>query len=319
MLTVCIQERLKVMEMRLDYGLEPMLTRDNAEQRFSLAARSLPAFPGGFSGRGIVIPGGGIKYFPGAWVSINLLRRLGCSLAIELWHLGPAEMSEEMRELVEPLGVRVVDAFEIRKRHPARILNGWELKPYAIVHSRFEEVLLLDADNVPVIDPTALFDEVRYREHGATFWPDLERLAPDRSIWHLTGVTYRDEPEFESGQIVVNKQRCWQPLALALWMNEHSDFWYDHLHGDKETFHLAWRKLDVPYAMPPFAVKQLDGAMCQHDFSGRRIFQHRNMAKWRLSGNRHIEGFLLEDECLALLDELRRRWEPMSCSAGISA
>ena len=305
--------------MRVGYSSESMLTGKDAAQRFSIAARSLPAFPGNFSGRGIVIPAGGFKYFPGAWVCINMLRQLGCGLAVELWHLGPGEMTSEMRGLVEPLGVRVENALEFRERHSARILNGWELKPYAMIHSRFEEVLLLDADNVAVRDPTDLFDLVQYRELGAIFWPDLQRMKPDRDVWGLAGVAYRDEPEFESGQIVLNKRRCWDPLALAMWMNEHSDFWYDHIHGDKDTFHLAWRKLDVPYAMPSRGVELLDGVMCQHDFSGRRIFQHRNMAKWTLTNNRHINGFLLEDECLSMLDDLRRRWDPMRCVVELGA
>src|SRR5665213_1820341 len=207
-----------MMEMCVDCDSDSILTPENAAAEFSAAAQSQPVFPDGFSGRGIVIPGGGFKYFPGAWVCINMLRQLGCDLAIELWHLGPEEMTTEMRGLVEPLGVRVVDASEVRERHPVRILNGWELKPYAMMHSRFEEVLLLDADNVPVLDPTDLFDHVHYRERGAIFWPDLRRMKPDRKAWGLTGVAYRDEPEFESGQIVLNKRRCWAPLALAMWM-----------------------------------------------------------------------------------------------------
>ena len=37
---------------------------------------------------------------------------------------------------------------------------------------------------------------------------------------------YRDEPEFESGQIVLDKKRCFSALSLAMWFNEYSDFWY---------------------------------------------------------------------------------------------
>jgi AAA+ ATPase superfamily predicted ATPase len=49
--------------------------------------------------------------------------------------------------------------------------------------------------------------------------------------------------------------------------------------------------------------------MCQHDFQGRRVFQHRNMDKWRLDGsNRQIRGFLFEDQCREFLSELRSRW-----------
>jgi hypothetical protein len=250
-----------------------------------------------------------------------MLRHVGCTLPIEFWHLGPAEMDGEMRGLVEPYEVTCVDAYAVRKRRPARILNGWELKPYSIIHSRFAEVLLLDADNVALVDPSFLFDSLGYRTEGAIFWPDYGSLEESREIWTLTGVPFQHEPEFESGQIVVDKPRCWEPLALTMWMNEHSDYWYQHVHGDKDTFHLAWRKLDRGYAMPGKAVESLDGVMCQHDFDGRRIFQHRNSHKFAFGGpNRKIDGFIAEDLCLSFLADLesswRSRWGRRADSAG---
>jgi hypothetical protein len=126
-------------------------------------------------------------------------------------------------------------------------------------------------------------------------------------------VPYRDEPEFESGQILVNKQRCWRALQLTMHMNEHSDFYYNYVYGDKETFHMAWSMLGQKYAMVPFPIKPLDATMCQHDFEGRRVFQHRNLAKWTLKGtNPRIKGFEMEEECLGFLEELGRQWQPNS-------
>ena len=262
-----------------------------------------------FSGRGIVICAGGPRYFTNAWVCVNILRKHGCNLPVQFWHLGPGEMTDEMRELVRPLGVECVDAHEIRKLHPARILNGWELKPYAIIHSPFEEVICLDADNVPLIDPESLFETPEYKQTGAIFWPDYGRLAASRSIWEIMDIAYRDEPEFESGQLVVDKRRCWHALQVTMHLNEWSDFYYSHIHGDKETFHMAWRKLGQEYSMPVRGIHSLAGTMCQHDFHGNRIFQHRNMRKWSLtSANEPVEDFQLEAECFEFLNSLRRSW-----------
>jgi len=188
------------------------------------------------SARGIVICAGGAKYFPCAWVAMRMLRQLGCELPIEFWHLGPEEMPREWAEAVGPFNVRCVDGREVRKEHPARTLNGWELKCYAILHSAFREVILLDADNVVVVNPEFLFETPEYKEHGAIFWPDIGNMSPRRDIWKITEVPYRDEPEFESGQIVVDKARCWQALNLAMHYNEHSDFYYQHVYGDKGRF-----------------------------------------------------------------------------------
>lgn len=274
--------------------------------------------PKQFEGRGIVICGGGETYFPCAWVCISMLRRLGCSLPIQFWHLGKGEADERMVAWLKPLNVECVDALTIREQHPARILNGWELKPYAILHSPFKDVLLLDADNVPVVNPEFLFETRAYRETGAIFWPDEARLIKSKKIWEICGAPFRDEPEFDSGQIVVDKEKCWRALSLSWWYNEHSDFYYQHTYGDKETFHVAFAKLNTAYAMPKRAVKSLEGTMCQHDFRGRRIFQHRNTAKWKLIGeNKLIRGFRYQEECLSFLRHLRRKWKGVGNKATV--
>ena len=51
------------------------------------------------------------------------------------------------------------------------------------------------------------------RGWSAIFWPDFGRLGPERPIWQICEVPYRDEPEFETGQVVVDKRR--QRISLA--------------------------------------------------------------------------------------------------------
>ena len=278
------------------------------------------AYPGGrFSGSGIVTCAGGRTYFTCGWVLVNLLRRLGCRLPIEVWYRGRQEMNDTMRALLESVeGVRCVNATERGSGHR---LNGWEIKPYAIIHSRFEEVLFLDCDNVPVRDPSGVFEEEEYRRHGALFWPDrwMGRGDPDRfrtlssQAWKACGVAERDEPEFESGQMLVNKRRCWRALKLTMFLNWHSDFFYRWLLGDKDTFHIAWRRVGQAYGMPmvrPWQDSEDGPVLYQHDFRGRRLFQHRNQDKWDIDGgNRHVPGFRHEEACLDLVRELRRRWD----------
>lgn len=266
---------------------------------------SLPPCPGFTVPRGIVICGGGEKYLPSAWVLVNELHVLGCRLPLQLWHLGAAELPPEWVARFHAAGVECVDALEVRKTHPARILNGWEVKPYAMLQCPFREVILLDADNHPVLDPSFLFDAAPYQETGAVFWPDLTRLGPERAIWKICDVEYRDEPEFESGQMVVNKERCWRELCLTMHLNEHSDFYYQHIHGDKDTFHMAWRMCDTPYAMPSHAPGRFRGGLRQHDFDGTLLFQHRaGGTKWKAGGNTGIPGYVHWERCVAHLAAL---------------
>ncbi len=276
------------------------------------AVEADPPFPAErFAGRGIVICAGGARLFTCAWVAIALLRRhLGCALPIEVWHLGLQEMGPPMRGLLEELGAEPVDAFEVAKRHQAERLGGWELKPYAVMHSRFREVLLLDADNVPVRNPGFLFDRSEYRDTGALFWPDIVRLSQDNEVWAISGLSYRDGASVESGQMVIDKSRCWRALSLTHWINQHSDIFYRFLHGDKDTFLIAWLMLGQPYHLIRHRPRLLEATMCQRDPDGGVLFQHRNGAKWILDGtNPRIGGFRLEGECRALLDELATLWD----------
>ncbi len=291
------------------YDDEP-LTLANARLACEQFIKTIPSYPGGYAGRGIVICAGGVRYFPGAWVCIQMLRRLGCTLPIQLWHLGEDEMDEGMKSIVAPLNVETIDAAAMRLKRPARILGGWELKPYALLHSPFQAVLLLDADNVPVVNPEFLFETSQYRETGAIFWPDYGRLEKTEVIWDSCGLPRPEGPEFESGQIVLDKMRCWRALRLCLWFNENSDFYYQYLHGDKETFHLAFRKLNQPFSLVDQPIHSLAGTMCQHDFEGHRLFQHRNTDKWNLFlRNQSVDDFWFEEECRGYLAQLQQIWD----------
>ncbi len=273
-----------------------------------------------FQGRGIVTCAGGPRYFTCAWVLIRVLRDvLKTKLPIQLWHRGAAEIDPRMRALLERHKVEVVNACAIGSQPPPS--HRWALKPFAILHSRFQEVLFLDADNVPVLDPARLFAAPPYRETGAIFWPDLKPIPAESPIWEICRVPYRDEPSFESGQIVLDKARCWKALLLTMHMNERADFYYQHVLGDKDTFHMAWRFLAQPYSMAPYPPQLIEAAeadslvgyigpvLGQRDFDGRVILQHRNWPKFILFGiNLRYPGFVHEEECLEFLDELGRLW-----------
>ena len=296
------------------------------QRRQDEAIRDAPPYPmDRFSGRGIVMAAGGPRHFTNAWVTLQVLRNVvGCTLPVQLWYLGPDEMSAQMIELLRPLNVECVDALDVRQRYPVRRLGGWECKPYAIVHSPFSEVLWLDSDNTPLVDPGFLFSEPEYARTGAIFWPDLTRLPPDHPIWTICRVPWRDEPELESGQIVLDKARCWAALQLTLHLNAWSDFYYQYVWGDKETFHMAWRMLGQPYAMPSRPPRKAIGSwsrapesdggawtLFQHDLAGREVFHHRtSTGKWNLLGeNLSFPGFPFDAFCRDALAELGQRWD----------
>lgn len=230
--------------------------------------------------KGIVIGAGGAKYFGCAFACFYILRKLGCDLPIEFWYLDEYEMDNNMKNLCNIFHIKYVNATQFCKDNNIypRILNGWELKPFSTLHSNFKEVLYLDADNIPSKNPTYLFDLAEYKELGSIFWPDLppnkrkEWLPP--VVWENIGLTYKDEVDFETGQYLINKEKCFKELNLTMWMNEHSDWFYKFVYGDKSTFHLAWHKCNTKYAIPQRKAGWKHPCILQYDTVGQLVFQH---------------------------------------------
>lgn len=276
--------------------------------------RAPKPYPGDrFEGRGIVVCAGGPRYFICAWVLISLLRRVyRVELPIQVWHLGQGEMSEEMRRLLEEMQVEVVDAEAVIARFPARVCGGWPLKPYAILQSRFREVLYLDADTVPLTDPSLLFDWDLYRKDGMLMWPDIVDLKAVNPIWRDLGLEPRDCTSVEAGILLVDKARAWNVLDLAVLLNEHVEEIYHAVYGDKDTFLLSSLLLARSLTLVPHRPFIFDIDIVQRDADGEPLLHHRTGSKWNLTGaNRPLAAPRLMPACEQALAELRGRWNGM--------
>lgn len=271
-----------------------------------------------FSGRGIVFCGGGSKYFPSLYVNINILRLTGCTLPVEVWYIGEGELDWEMRKLLEDIdGVKCIDAENFSTDYRARILGGWQCKVFSMVHCAFDEVLLLDADNTPLIDPTFLFDEPQYIDKGAILWPDAQNWKPhDAYLWNnIFGLERIEEKQIESGQVLVDKRKCWNQLHMAKYYCDYSEYYFKHVYGDKEAFHFGWRYIHKEYAQPPYPGWIVcdggngKGLFSQKDLSGANLFSHRVQCKFKYDKTHPIAtGWVHEKESLELLDELQTKW-----------
>ena len=87
---------------------------------------------------------------------------------------------------------------------------GYAIKAFAIIHSSFAEVLCLDADNMPVHDPSSLFATASYKQHGNIFWSDPNINGLDPFVYQMFGLQppWEADEAFlasESGQIVLNR------------------------------------------------------------------------------------------------------------------
>lgn len=97
------------------------------------------------------------------------------------------------------------------------VQGAFFMKAIVVLLSSFKEVLMLDADQVPVADPTPLFKDRGFVESGALLWPDFwaATWAPDAP--NIIGVSEEEMPtrSFESGQMLFDKSRCVQVPRVA--------------------------------------------------------------------------------------------------------
>lgn len=185
---------------------------------------------------------------------------------------------------------------------------------FALYNSDFDRILFLDADNVPVRDPTYLFQSPEFERTGAVFWPDywhpqytIFYLHGDSLLWELLDMPYVDMFEQESGQLLIDRRRHAAPLELVRFFTFYKPNPIEQLKllwGDKDLFRFAWIKLNVPFYMvqtPPGVAGAVNGTsfcgmtMVQYDAQGDVLFLHRNAKK--LTGevlykpvNYHIEA-----------------------------
>ena len=213
----------------------------------------------------------------------------------------------------EKFGVTFVDSFDTRKIHPSKNLGGWENKPFSILHSSFEEVLFIDADNMVLKDPGFLFEDRLYQEAGNIIWPDFpvtgtQRWAIKADAWPTLGLKSRPGSEAESGQLLFDKRKVFKQLSLTMFMNSHSDYFYQRIgFGDKDTFPIAFFLCnEQPNYIRHRPRMTVDPVRIQFAPDGTGLFQHSRKWGFPAHNNTKMPGFFLEELCLGWLAELEQ-------------
>ncbi|KAI7240977.1 hypothetical protein KC330_g897 [Hortaea werneckii] len=220
-----------------------------------------------FSGRGIVILAGGV-YSEYAAISLGMLREAGSTLPVEVWVRDEREEKHGWCPELEAEGMACRRLSDYLGMDLLKLKDGKEMKVFAMLFSSFEEIVLIDADNLPLQPPEKLFESEEYRETGALLWPDLWRNDNVDWIEYIAGISDSrsealwNKTSFESGQITWDKKRHWKSLLLAVYYNYLGPpMYYTLLNsgqagwGDKDTFPLALKALNEPFTAIPFRVR----------------------------------------------------------------
>ncbi|KAE8353760.1 nucleotide-diphospho-sugar transferase [Aspergillus coremiiformis] len=195
---------------------------------------------------GIVSSAGG-TYLPTFVVSLLLLRRTGSTLPVELFMKDRTEYEPSICEVIlPPLGVKCVVLSDIMAGQGGTGIEGFQIKSVAMLFSSFEKFLWLDADCVPLHDPTSILNSEPFTSTGLVTWPDFwaNTAAPV-----YFNISRQPEPlstvrqATEAGMLLVSKETHFLTLILAIYYNYYGpDYYYPLLDqgapgaGDKDTF-----------------------------------------------------------------------------------
>lgn len=222
----------------------------SSHQRFvehlNTTGYSLPFVPGT---RGIVTTAGG-QYLPVALVSIRMLRSTGSQLPVEVFLASQDEWDSEVCDLIFPsLNARCLvleDIFNPLKNKANLGIDKYQYKVMSIIFSSFEQVLFLDSDCFPVVDPDIYFDSEPFLSTGMIRWPDFWFPSESPRFFEIAGIRIPEPWETsatESGELFYSKKQHTNSLLLAIYYNFYGpDFYYPLQsqgapgEGDKETF-----------------------------------------------------------------------------------
>lgn len=214
-----------------------------------------------YRNRGVVIVGG-LEYNGPALVSILMLRETGSKLPVELFFPRAADYEPTLCKTYLPmLNARcfiLEDFLSDRESASLRKTLGYQLKLLAALFSSFQEVLLLDSDSMPLVDPSTLFDSDAFKATGMLTWPDFWESTESPDFYTIAGLpTFPNDlpaTSSESGQVVIDKSRHLKTLLLATYYNVYGPNLYYTLQkqhaageGDATTFEAAAVVLDVSY------------------------------------------------------------------------
>ncbi|TPX14040.1 uncharacterized protein E0L32_000434 [Thyridium curvatum] len=228
---------------------------------------------------GIVIPTseGTLRF--AAHLVVSLRSVLHSNLPIQITYASDNDLSAQSRSYLQSLvesgpPLEFLDITTVFDDASLDLQHGsWAIKPFAALASRFERVILLDADAVFLQPPEVLFEHGAFRAAGAgallfhdrllwqhafaerhEWWRSQVRRPPSAALNRSRVWTEDYAEEGDSGAVVVDKSRADVLVGLlhVCWQNTRAvreEATYRMTYGDKESW---WFGLELAGARYEF-------------------------------------------------------------------
>ncbi|KAI1262749.1 mannosyltransferase putative-domain-containing protein [Xylariaceae sp. FL1019] len=226
--------------------------------------------------RGIVTIAGEV-FTAQTLVSLRMLRRYNTETPVEIFlpeDCAPEASSNICTKLFPELNAKCI----VLPNIPGHSVSRFAYKAFALLHSSFEDVLFLDADNFPIVDPSRLFESTPYMKTGLVTWPDFWESMMSPIYYDIASLPVDPmtlHAGSESGQIIINKKRHAATLLLATYYSIFGDKQYfilfnqgGHGEGDKDSWIHAAKALSLPYYQVREIVGELGGEVMEWFYIG---------------------------------------------------
>lgn len=261
-----------------------------------------------FSGRGIVLTGGG-KYFPMLLVAIRWIREIDQRTPIEVF-MGDMSEYEPVycNDLFRTLNTKCVVLENIMGSQLYKeVLSKYAFKPLAILMSSFDEVYFMDADSYPIHEPVSVFESKPFEETGMVLNSDYWGRYVSPRFYEIAGVELGGSPSdvqsersgavtgasTESGQLVISKSRHFRSLLLTCYYNLLGlEIFFPLImqggpgEGDKDTYSMAATMLGEKFYQTKRMPVTLGYIDSHGNFQGKAMVQPDPLSDYEI----YVEG-----------------------------
>lgn len=194
--------------------------------------------------------------------SLWMLRASGSTLPVEFWFYDYDNWEDEVcNDIFPSLGAKCMFMTDYLPKDVPKPTRGHDekftFKTLTLLFSSFEQVLFLDCDAFPVMNPDSIFETEPFTSTGYVLWPDYWANTASRYFFDIVGRPVTDLKEraaSESGEMIINKATHAAPILLANFYNYWGpEYWYRLWsqaapgEGDKEAYLAAVMDFKLPW------------------------------------------------------------------------
>ncbi len=229
-------------------------------------------------GRGIVMQLARRDSAAEALPRIRALRQLGCELPIQLWHWQGVRLTGEMSSQLCSDGILGVSVLKTKRTILPKGLSAHHSPALALLNADFQEVVFLDSNTTPVVDPHFLFESDAYKKSGAIFWVSESLSEKAAIVWRSCRLLRPSGNEIADCAMVADKLRCWEALRLSCWFYAHAGFYWEYLQNKAESMRISFHRLQKSYGLVRVPPQSVDSSIRWTDFAGKPVLLSQSSA-----------------------------------------